>query len=132
MICRERQAEYIAMLAIRALQIRPEARFTRPICILGKAFKPETNIIVGSPAILVGNIIRQYDVAVEYADDQVGTPLTEAEAMSTAAIFIIGCRHRRYAKLKFPTGSVIIDPHRYIPHRVGLTIHHLGAGRRKW
>ena len=50
MMQREKQTEWLANLIIENSQ-------GRQINILGKTFKPETNLILGSPSILLENIL---------------------------------------------------------------------------
>ena len=59
MVCRERQTEWLASLC------------TEPLTILGKAYKPETNLTVGSPSVLLGNILRENGVQFSHEDPYV-------------------------------------------------------------
>ena len=54
---REKQTEWLADLVIKNSD-------KRQINILGKTFKPETNLLLGSPSILLENLIKEkkYDV----------------------------------------------------------------------
>lgn len=90
-----------------------------PLIILGRSFKPETNIETGSPAILMANILeRDYGYPVDAH--------VEDLAPIYKAVYFIGCQHNRYKDYKFPRGSVVIDPFRYIPELKGVTILRLG------
>lgn len=123
MLCREKQAQWLAQM------LRDEhMRSGLSVVILGKAFKPETNLIDGSPAILVGNILKECGIEVVYADDNVRTAVTEQMATSKPGVFLIGCRHARYESMMFPKGSTIIDPHRIIERNDNYTVRLLGAG----
>lgn len=127
MLCREKQAQWLARM------LRDEHKKSGlPVVILGEAFKPETNLIDGSPAILVGNILREWGIEVIYADDNVRTAVTERTAISKPGLFLIGCRHQRYETFQFPVDSIIIDPHRYILHTAdqGYEVRRLGEGHR--
>lgn len=123
MLCREKQAEWLIDLLLRE-----QKRTTLPIFILGTAFKPETNLIVGSPAYLVGNLLQERGTSATYVDDTVGTPAREKDVLKTPGIFLIGCRHARYENLMFAKGSVVIDPHRYISSDNNCMVHRLGEG----
>jgi len=68
MVCRERQTEWLADL-IQEEQNRT-AEF-RPIEILGKAYKPETALTVGSPATLLANILRERNIEFMHTDPSV-------------------------------------------------------------
>jgi len=102
MIGREKQTEWLADLVI-------EHKGDLPVIILGKSFKEETNLTVGSPAILLKNILDERDVPVEMYDpwvDEGAPPLKEK------ALFFIGTKHAAFCEYVFPAGSVVIDPWR--------------------
>lgn len=82
-----------------------------PMVILGKAFKPETNIVVGSPAVLAANLLRERGHAVQMWD-----PHVDEGAMPSfgPSVFLIGTKHVEFQQVRFPANSVVIDPHRYI------------------
>lgn len=90
-----------------------------PLVILGRSFKPETNIETGSPAVLMANII----------ESEHKHPFTHEEdvAEATKAIYIIGTRHDRYKNFEFPEGSVVIDPFRYIKGGRNIGIVRIGG-----
>lgn len=67
MVCREKQTEWLAGL-IETEAVRSEEFVYKPIEILGKAYKPETNLTFGSPAILLANILREQDIPFEHTD----------------------------------------------------------------
>jgi UDPglucose 6-dehydrogenase len=68
MLARECQTEWLAGLAFEEQNSSSEYK---PITLLGKAYKPETNLTVGSPAILLSNILAEWDVAHEHEDSHV-------------------------------------------------------------
>jgi len=68
MVCRERQTEWLAGLIVR----EENSQFSRPVEILGKAYKPETNLTVGSPATLLSNILTEMGVDHEHTDPFAG------------------------------------------------------------
>ena len=43
------------------------------------------------------------------------------------SVFFIGTMHPEFARYKFPKGSVVIDPWRYIPKQKGVTVISVGA-----
>jgi len=114
MVCREKQTDWLADLM---------EEHDLPKVILGKAFKPETNLVVGSPAVLLKNILVERGHDVEMYDPQLGDVLPTFEP----SCFLIGCKHEVFATLSFPAGSVVIDPHRYIPDQEGVTVIRLGG-----
>lgn len=114
MKAREDQTEWLAVLM---------EQHDLPKVILGKAFKPETNLVSGSPAILLANILRERGNEVLCYDpftDKNDAPKFEK------SVFFIGTRHDVFATWEFPEGSVVIDPHRYIPDQEGVKVVRIG------
>lgn len=114
MAAREDHSDWLARLAIETAR---EADL--PLFLLGRAFKPETNIETGSPAILIANIIgKDYGYPLEvHAEDMKELPV---------GAYFIGCRHDRYKKYDFPAGSIVIDPFRYLPKIAGVEYIEIG------
>jgi len=86
-----------------------------PIKILGKSFKPETNITTGSPSILLKNILEerghtQVSMWDPYIDD------SENDSQQEPMIYFIGTKHPDFTIYSYNQGSIIIDPWRYIPN----------------
>lgn len=118
MICREKQTEWLGdMLLAKAKETG-----MKPI-ILGKCFKKETNLIVGSPSILMKNMMEEQGVDVEMYDpwiDQEDAPINEA------AVFFIGTNHDAFLEYSFPRGSVVIDPWRMMSKQDGVELISVG------
>ncbi len=114
MLAREKQTEWLAELM---------AGYDLPKVILGKSFKPETNITVGSPSRLLHSLLLERGEKCEMWD-----PHTDGETPPAFApsCFLIGTKHAAFAEMQFPPGSVVIDPWRYIPDQPGATIIRLG------
>lgn len=62
MECREKQTEWLADFC------------SEPLTILGKSYKPETNLTVGSPALLLAEILRERGVDFTHVDPHVDAP----------------------------------------------------------
>lgn len=124
MTCREKQASWLARILVQEARRR-----NCSIIVLGIAFKNETNLTDGSPAILVANILKESSIDVVLSDDSVGTSLKEDVAISRKSVFLIGCRHPRYANYTFGKGSFVLDPHRYIPDGDGYDVIRIGSER---
>ncbi len=93
MHAREKQAEWLVDLCME---------YKMPVCVLGQEFKPETNIKTGSAAVLCLNILKEKGATtVDFEDAGI-------------AVYLIGCKHQQFTLYRFPEGSVVIDPHRYI------------------
>lgn len=116
MLSREGQARWLADIVI------DKSHDDMPIVILGYAFKPETNLIVGSHALLVADMINRDGYNVTLIDNNV-IPIDEP---LKKAVYLIGCKHKEYFGYVFPRGSIIIDPHRYIPDQEDITVIRLG------
>ena len=96
-----------------------------PILILGKSFKPETNITTGSPSILLKNILEERGhKQVTMWDPYVDTHklLTGEEPM----IYFIGTKHPDFTSYSYNQGSIIIDPWRYIPDQNNCEVIYIG------
>lgn len=82
-----------------------------PVVILGKAYKPESDLTYGSPALLLDHQLREYGIVPNLWDpftDDLGNP------PDYPAIYFIATKHKTFKNYPFPERSVVIDPHRYI------------------
>ena len=127
MMAREKQTDFLADLVEAAWE---DTNQEYPVVILGKAFKEQTNLEVGSPSILLKNILNERGVHVDMYDpwiDNVADKAVNPYTSSDPAIFFIGTHHAVFTQYKFPEGSLVIDPWRYIPKQEGVTV--FGVGR---
>jgi UDPglucose 6-dehydrogenase len=92
------------------------------LIILGKSFKPETNIETGSPSILMANILKDKGYEINHFEDW--------PEKNIASVFIIGTKHEKYKNIIFPKGSYVIDPFRYIENQNGVTVIKIGEGKQ--
>jgi UDPglucose 6-dehydrogenase len=118
MECREKQTEWMGDLIIEQMKLH-----NLPITILGKTFKKETNLIVGSTAILLKNILDEKNIQVNNFDPWVDSgepPLNEP------SIFFIGTNHDIFLNYRFPEGSVVIDPWRFIKEQNNVKLISVG------
>jgi len=119
MECREQQTEWLS-------EVIEENMNDLPVVILGKTFKKETNLIVGSPSILLKNILNEKNINVEMFDpwiDNTEPPLNEK------ALFFIGTNHDKFLDYKFPKGSIVIDPWRYISEQEDVKLIRVGNSK---
>ena len=87
-----------------------------PITILGKSFKPQTNITTGSPSILLNNILEERGHAVFMWDPYVDGPFpTEYGEFDEPQCYFIGTKHDDFVNFPYEKDSIIIDPWRFIP-----------------
>jgi UDPglucose 6-dehydrogenase len=120
MIAREDQTEWLAEECLK---------HDRKIYILGKSFKPETNITTGSPSILLYNILTEKGADVDILDPHIDGEeyfLSRFLAAEENPLFFIGAQHDAFRNLEFPTGSIVIDPFRYMPDIEGSTLIKIG------
>lgn len=123
MISREKQAEFFVNLILEHKDP------TDHVIILGYTFKPETNLTTGSHALLVNRILRENGVGAFLRDENVEEPITHASSTIMGKgkiIYFIGCKHAEFEEFKFPYGSVVVDPFRYIPDQHGVKVIRIG------
>ena len=125
MMQREKQTDWLADLIIKNSD-------KRQINILGKTFKPETNLLLGSPSILLENIIKEKKYDVFSWDPYIDPPFEDVKKkynwnnLNTLHTFFIGTKHPEFTKFKFPINSIIIDPFRYIYNIEGSKVIRIG------
>lgn len=122
---REAQTGWLADLAERWAD-----QTNLDVVILGTAYKPGVPLEHGSPALLLRDLLEQrldtakvvwtYD---PYAGDN---PEKWAYLLADPHVYVIGCKHPEFAGYEFPAGSVVLDPHGYIPDRPGVTVIRIG------
>tara|TARA_B100002019_G_scaffold139443_1_gene120136 strand:- start:2327 stop:3571 length:1245 start_codon:yes stop_codon:yes gene_type:complete len=118
MMQREKQTEWLADV------IEGNRRNKDTLYILGKSFKPETNIQTGSPSILLKTIYEErYDREVIMYDPYVDD-INDFDFK--LGVYFIGTKHPDFVDFKFPHDSTIIDPWRYIPKQKGLRVINIG------
>jgi UDPglucose 6-dehydrogenase len=117
MSAREEHSSWLAGLA------RDWARTVRlPIVVLGRAYKPESNLCLGSPAALLVSQLRTPKATPESWDPHIDT----APAPSHRAVFVVATKHAEFATFDYPPGSVVLDPWGYVEDRPGVTVVRIG------
>jgi len=118
---REKQTEWLADLM---------CEYPLPKAILGYSFKPNSNITVGSPALLLKSILEERGHRVMLYDPHVdgrGRGLEELKPH----VFLIGTKHPEFVNIKLPEGSVVLDPWRYLSSPPsGVTVVPIGGKKR--
>jgi len=117
---RERQSEWLVDYTFAEASIH-----VLPIVVLGKAYKPNSDLMYGSPASLFvhqllnrgGNIATWWDPFFD-----------KSPAPKTKAVYIVMTKHDAFEEYQFPRGSIVIDPHRFITPQDGVRVIHLGGG----
>ena len=127
---REKQTEWLADLVINNSN-------NRQINILGKTFKPETNLTLGSPSILLENLIKEKGHKVfswdPYIDEKYEDVCEKFNWINEnfLHVFFIGTKHPDFINFKFPKNSIVIDPFRYIYKANGSKIIRIGDNTNK-
>ena len=120
MLQREKQTEWLADL------IENNAG-SKEVIILGKSFKPETNITTGSPSILLKNILKERGVVVTHYD-----PYIDGDTFlqnNNPKCYFIGTKHDDFLDFPYKDGSIIIDPWRYIRSKNNCKIIRIGQNQ---
>jgi UDPglucose 6-dehydrogenase len=117
MICRENQTDWLSDLIL-------ENKSNLPIVILGKTFKKETNLVVGSPSILLKNILAEKKHEVKMYDPWID--VEENPPIDEPALFFIGTNHDLFLDYVFPKGSIVIDPWRFLKEQDGVKLISVG------
>ena len=114
---RERQTQWFADI----LMFQSKKTGMDPV-ILGICFKKETNLTVGSPALLLANLVNHKQLRLYDPHLDEGPP-----PLQKRAVFFIGTNHDLFLDYMFPPGSVVIDPWRMIQKQEG--VHLISIGR---
>ncbi|MEK6276638.1 MAG: nucleotide sugar dehydrogenase [Actinomycetota bacterium] len=118
MQAREDQTQWLAdLIAERANGL--------PIVVLGKAFKPESDLAEGSPALLLASILDERGIPFSHHDGRIdgdGPPIERRPP----GLFFVATRHPEYREAKFPPHSVVLDPWGYIPDQERVTVVRIG------
>ena len=121
MVARERQTDWLAELME---SFDPAENDRKLKVILGKSFKPGTDITIGSPSVLLKNLLQERGNDVEMYDPYVDEGPVPRYPPS---VFLIGTMHPDFLDFKFPEGSIVIDPWRYISEKQGVKLVSVGC-----
>ena len=123
---RENQTEWLAKLII-------ENSKNLKINILGKSFKSESNLTLGSPAILLKNILQEKQKQINIWDPIVDGNFEDFEKKykwkSEPQLFFIATKHDYFNNFPFYKGSIVIDPWRYIIDREDIKLIRIGDSK---
>lgn len=124
MICRERQTEWLASLVEEHHQRRGYDH--KRVGIYGRAFKAGTNLTVGSPATLLGNILRERGFDIDFYDPHVDEGPCPFD---WPGVYFVATKHSEFADpgWRYPRGSVVIDPWRFVPPQKDIEIVRVGV-----
>lgn len=120
MVAREKQTAWLADL------VQKHAG-RLPVWILGTTYKPNTNLEIGSSAILLRNILTDRGVDVVTYDPCVDIRFNPP--LDKPALFFIGTKHAVFTSYQFPKGSTVIDPWRFLQKQHGVKLIPIGGGK---
>jgi UDPglucose 6-dehydrogenase len=98
------------------------------VMILGKAYKPGSDLTGGSPALLLAHQLKERGVLFDHRDPHTDLWFDGIDG-EPARVFVIATRHDDFLTCGFPPGSVVIDPHGYMPDQPGVTTIRVGRKR---
>ena len=108
---RENQTDWLADLIV-------DTANGLKINILGKSFKAESNLTLGSPALLLQNILKEKKIEINIWDPIVDKNFKEYEKKykwnEEPQLFFVATKHEEFNKFPFYKGSIVLDPWRYI------------------
>jgi len=119
MLQREKQTDWFVKIIRENMKSKDDK-----VYILGKSFKPETNITTGSPSILLSNILKEKKINTICFD-----PYTDKdEPKFEKGIYFVGTEHSIFENFNFPDESTVIDPFRMINKNLKkIKVIHIGA-----
>lgn len=95
-----------------------------PILLLGKAYKPNVSLTNGSAGLLLAEQLRGRGLDVEHHDPFVDGNITDESPRP--AVYVMTTKHGCFIEYGIPPGSVVIDPHGYMPDQPGVTTIRVG------
>lgn len=95
-----------------------------PIVLLGKAYKPHVGLTQGSAGLLLAYQLRERGLEVEHHDPFVDGNVTDE--VLVPAVYAVTTKHDCFTEYEIPAGSVVIDPHGYMPDQPGVTTIRVG------
>jgi UDPglucose 6-dehydrogenase len=116
---RERQSAWLADLVEHWYRMS-----NLPIMLLGKAYKPNVSLVNGSAGLLLADQLRGRGLEVGHHDPFVDGNITD-QAL-TPAVYVVTTKHDCFTEYGIPPGSVVIDPHGYMPDQPGVTTIRVG------
>jgi UDPglucose 6-dehydrogenase len=103
----------------------------RKIVILGKAFKANTNMIDGSPSVLLSNLLKEEKIKSFTWDPHIDTIsykqfLVKNNIINHKKLFFIATAHHKFINFKFEKNSKVLDPWGLIGNNQADTLISLG------
>jgi UDPglucose 6-dehydrogenase len=89
-----------------------------PVVLFGSAFKENTNITTGSPAVLLSRLLSDEEIDHEVVDPFVGKEVNAIRG--GPELVFVSTRHQFWKSVQFHPGSVVLDPFRYLSSNESL------------
>lgn len=96
----------------------------RPMVLLGTAYKPGLPLETGSSSVLLANVLAARGVPVTIV--RFPGELAAAALGDTPAAFFLGCPAGDFLTMRFPEGSVVIDPWHLVKPSDGVELRRVG------
>lgn len=125
MVAREDQTRWLAEMLFNEASTKQVTAYPK-IIIYGYAYKPHTKLIDGSCAILLCNVLKASGAEVEMWDPYVDGFDAVEPTGNENSVYLIGARHKDFLESKFPKGSTVFDPWRYLSLQKGVKIISVG------
>lgn len=94
-----------------------------PIAVLGKAYKPQSPLVGGSPALLLAHQLAETGELVSMWDPHIdGGPFPYTKPH----VFVVATKHPEFTEYTYPAGSVVLDPWGYVPDQRGVNVIRIG------
>ena len=99
--------------------------YDMPRIILGKSYKPQINLTIGSPSMRLYNEMLERKVPVKIWDPFVDDA-DDDSIKSEPAVYFVGTRHDMFRDFGYPEGSVVIDPFGHVQDHKGVKLIRVG------
>jgi UDPglucose 6-dehydrogenase len=110
---REKQLEWLADIIQSA---------GGPVVIMGRTFKPHTNLTAGSPSVLLANILRERGIQSAFYD-----PTTDiTHPPNVISTYVIATCWPQFQTFAYCPGSIIIDPWGFLNKVEGCELVRIG------
>ena len=124
MLHREKHTEWIARKAIACTSPVTQGGPRRPIVLVGQSYKANSSLTIGSPAVLLKNLLLDEGVGCTTWDPNVSSD--EPMPCMADAVYVIAANHDEFGGLTFPEGSTVVDPWGIVSDQDGVRVHRLG------
>ena len=115
--------------ALAELVLRWADQTKLDVCLLGLAYKPGVPLMDGSPALLLKHYLGPPSAGRSIEASDPGGP-RNAPTLTRKKVYVISTNHPQYHHLRFPSGSVVIDPWGDVEIEPGSGVVLVRPGRR--